>query len=80
MSNLPELPRRHFNLTVTERFDNLADYCINGLLIPVGHLFQYEAVRDMDSYWVYTRNGCRFMVSGPELVEWEKVCVPGRDS
>lgn len=78
MSNLPDIPRRHFNLKVNDPVETgIFEYCINGLLIPSGHLSQFEKVQSMDSYWVYTMNGCRFMISGPELREWETRCECG---
>jgi hypothetical protein len=84
VSNLLPVPtRKHFHLKVKDRLtDSLIGFCTEALLIPVGHLGQYDRVPDMDSYYIYVRSGYRFVVSGQELVHWEArkhTCAPGRD-
>lgn len=70
---LPDSTRRHFNLKQTRSSDegSILNFCIKGLLIPAEHLWDYERIQNMDAFWVYTRNGIRFSVSGPELAYWE---------
>ena len=85
MTNLPAIPRKHFNLKVNDNTERtILDFCENALLIPRGHLTQYERMSDYDSYYVYVRSGYRFVVSSQELVQWEARrdnphCIPGRD-
>jgi len=79
LSNLPEPIIRHHTLK-TKVEDSIYHFCTVGLLLPRSHIEMWWKAPNMDAYYVLVRSGAQFMVSGPELSEWEsRKCVPGRE-
>lgn len=82
---LPATTRKSFNLNVKDTVgDTIFDFCQEALLIPSGHLLNYEAAPNLDAYYITVRSLHRFLVSGVELADWEArkahpQCTPGRD-
>ena len=85
MSNLlPATTKKTFNLTVKDELqESILEFCAEALLIPLGHLVQYDRATNLDAFYVYVRTGQRFLVSGQEIAQWEagknNPCIPGRD-
>jgi len=80
-----ELPdvKIHFSVHSPEA-ESIMDYCTRGLLIPGEFLESFTRAPNMDAFYIHTKNRLRFMISGPEVYEWEMrrgikhVCAPER--
>jgi hypothetical protein len=68
MGFLPTKPSIHDGSEIS---DSILDFCTRGLLIPGDLLETYSRAQDIDAFYVSTKNGLRFLISGPQIHEWE---------